>query len=63
MSTYDLLTIEELCEKLRVCRNIAYQLLSRQKVRGFKVGRSWRIPVGSVEAFIADQIEEEKSNE
>lgn len=61
----DLLTVEAMCEKLKVSRNTAYHLLATQKVRGFKVGRSWRIPLGSVEAFIADQInvEEEKSNE
>ena len=61
----ELLMIEAMCEKLKVSRNTAYHLLARQKVRGFKVGRSWRIPVGSVEAFIVDQIneEEEKSNE
>ena len=61
----ELLTIEAMCEKLKVSRNTAYQLLSRQKVRGFKVGRSWRIPVDNVEKFIADQIneEEEKNNE
>ena len=63
--TKNLLTVEAMCEKLKVNRNTAYQLLARQKVSGFKVGRSWRIPVGSVKEFIADQIneEEEKSNE
>ena len=61
----ELLTIEDLCEKLQVCRNIAYRLLATQKISGFKVGRSWRIPLDSVEAFIADQIitEEAKSHE
>lgn len=63
--TKELLTVESMCEKLKVSRNTAYHLLAKQKVRGFKVGRSWRIPVGSVEEFIADQIneEEEKNNE
>ena len=61
----ELLTVEELCAKLQVSRNTAYHLLAKQKVRGFKVGRSWRIPLGSVEEFIAEQIdaEEEKDNE
>ena len=61
----ELLTVEAMCRKLQVSRNTAYHLLATQKVRGFKVGRSWRIPIGSVEEFIADQIneEEEKSND
>ena len=40
----DLLTVEELCEKLQVSRNKAYQLLENGEIEGFKVGRNWRIP-------------------
>ena len=65
MSNSNLLTIEALCEKLHVSRNTAYRLLAAQIIPAFKVGRAWRIPVSSVEEFIADQInaKEERSNE
>ena len=56
----ELLTIEDLCEKLHVCRNIAYRLLATQKISGFKVGRSWRIPAERIEAFIVNQLKKEK---
>ena len=65
MSNSNLLTIDALCEKLHVCRNTAYRLIAAQIIPAFKVGRAWRIPADSVEAFIANQInaKEEKSNE
>ena len=58
----ELLTIEKLCEKLQVCRNIAYRLLATQQISGFKVGRSWRIPADRVEAFITNQLNKEKED-
>ena len=56
MSNSNLLTIDALCEKLHVCRNTAYRLLAAQLIPAFKVGRAWRIPADSVEAFIANQL-------
>ncbi|MBR6961244.1 helix-turn-helix domain-containing protein [Candidatus Saccharibacteria bacterium] len=55
-----LLTIADLCDRLHVSRNTAYRLLATQVIPAFKVGRSWRIPVSSMEEFIADQLNDKK---
>ena len=55
-----LLTITALCDRLHVSRNTAYRLLATQVIPAFKVGRSWRIPVSSMEEFIADQLNDKK---
>lgn len=60
MSNSNLLTIEALCERLHVCRNTAYRLLAAQVIPAFKVGKSWRIPTDSVEAFIVNQMNSKK---
>ena len=52
----DLLTVDDLCEKLQVSRNTAYQLLESGDVEGFKVGRNWRIPNISISSYIVNQI-------
>ena len=52
----DLLTVDDLCEKLQISRNTAYQLLESGEVEGFKVGRNWRIPNGSISSYIVNQI-------
>ncbi|WP_079506011.1 helix-turn-helix domain-containing protein [Mesobacillus jeotgali] len=48
----DILTIEELMEALYIGRNYAYKLLNNGEIKGFRVGRSWRIPRTSLEEFI-----------
>lgn len=60
MINSNLLTIEALCERLHVCRNTAYRLLAAQVIPAFKVGKAWRIPADSVEAFIANQLKNQK---
>ena len=62
MSNSNLLTIEALCERLHVCRNTAYRLLAAQIIPAFKVGKAWRIPADSVEAFIANQLKNQKED-
>lgn len=52
----DLLTVDDLCEKLQISRNTAYQLLESGDVDGFKVGRNWRIPNVSISSYIVNQI-------
>lgn len=52
----DLLTVDDLCEKLQVSRNTAYQLLESGEIKGFKVGRNWRIPNSSISSYIVNQI-------
>lgn len=51
----DLLSVEELCEILCIGRNRAYELLNGKIVRGFRIGRTWRIPKASLEAYIVQR--------
>ncbi len=52
----DLLTVETLCQKLQVSENTAYQLLKSGQLKGFKVGRMWRIPQSSLDSFVLSQL-------
>lgn len=51
----DILTIEELTEALYIGKNHAYKLLNSGEIKGFRVGRSWRIPRTSLEEFIINK--------
>lgn len=51
----DLLTIEGLSDRLMVSETIAYRLLRTGKIKAFKVGSLWRIPVSAVDAYIEEQ--------
>lgn len=48
----DILTVEEMMEALYIGRNFAYKLLNSGEIKGFRIGRSWRIPRSSIEEFI-----------
>lgn len=44
----DFLTVEELCELLKIGHNAAYALLGSGKLKAFRNGRVWRIPKQAV---------------
>ncbi len=50
-----ILTIEELCDFLNIGRNAAYRLLTSGKLKGFRVGRIWKIPRENVNEYITMQ--------
>ena len=50
----DLLGIEELCQRLMIGKNMAYHLLNSNEIAAFRIGRSWKIPVKSVNDYIAN---------
>ncbi len=52
----DMITIDELCEMLRIGRNKAYELLRSGKVGGFHDGRLWMIPKEAVVQYIRRNI-------
>ena len=52
-----LMTIEELCEELLIGRNAAYKLLEDRKIKGFRIGRIWKIPRESINLYIKEQIQ------
>ena len=50
-----IMTIEDLCEFLMIGRNAAYRLLTTGIIKGFRVGRIWKIPKENVDAYITAQ--------
>lgn len=48
----DILTVEEACEALRVGYNAMYKLLNSGKLKGYRNGRTWRIPKLAVREYI-----------
>ena len=50
----DFVTIDEIMEKLSVCRNTVYTLLKRKEIDSFKIGRVWKVPYYSLEKFIKE---------
>lgn len=51
----DILTVEEVCEALRMGYNAVYKILRNGKLRAFKNGRVWWIPRDSLKAYIQNQ--------
>lgn len=51
----DFLTVEELCELLKIGHTAAYRLLRSGELKGFRNGRVWRIPKQSVIEYTKQQ--------
>lgn len=51
----DILTVEEVCEALRVGYNAMYDLLNAGKIKAYKNGRVWRIPKAAVKKYILEK--------
>ena len=50
-----LITIEELCEELIIGKNTAYKLLTSGELKGFRIGRMWKIPRESLNRYLIEQ--------
>ena len=44
----DILTVEELCEVLKIGKNTAYTLLKSGEIKSVKIGRVYKIPKKNV---------------
>lgn len=51
----DILSVGDICEILFIGRNRAYELLNSGSLRGFRVGRTWKIPKKSLETYIVQR--------
>ena len=49
---YDILSVEEVCEALRIGYNAIYELLNSGKLKGYRNGRVWRIPKAAIQEYI-----------
>lgn len=48
----DVLTVTDVAEILFVGRNTIYDLLNTGQLKGFRIGRNWRIPKVNLEDYI-----------
>ena len=51
----DFLTVDELCELLKIGHNAAYRLLNSGEIKALRNGRVWRIPKEGVIAYTKHQ--------
>lgn len=50
----EILTIDGLCEILMIGKNLAYRLLTENKIKAFRIGKKWKITKTSVENFLME---------
>ena len=48
----DILTVDELCEVLKIGKNTAYSLLKTGEIKSVKIGRIYKIPKKSVIKYL-----------
>ena len=53
----DILTVEEVCEALRMGYNAVYDLLNEGKLKAYKNGRICRIPRNSLVKYVMERSE------
>ena len=51
----EILTVEDVMELLYVGKNTVYSLLQSGQLKGFRLGKSWRIPRESLTKFIMEK--------
>lgn len=54
---YYILSVEEAMEELQIGKNAIYDILRSGKLKGFKIGRNWKIPRKSINKYIDKNIE------
>ena len=51
----DIMSVFDVAEALCVGKNRIYELLADKKIKGFRIGRVWKIPKRSIEEYILTQ--------
>lgn len=51
----DIMTISDVSEALFIGKNRTYELLSKGIIKGFRIGRVWKIPKEAVQEYILTQ--------
>lgn len=51
----DIMSILDITEVLSIGRNRVYELLSNGDLKGFRIGRNWKIPKKAVQDYIMTQ--------
>ena len=51
----DIMTIYDVAEALFIGKNRVYELLEKGNLKGFRIGRVWKIPKEAVQEYILTQ--------
>ena len=54
----DVLTVSDVAEILYVGRNTVYELLNSGELKGFRIGKTWRVTKDSLVSFISERSRE-----
>ena len=55
-NSYDVLTTYEVMDYLNIGKNSLYKLLNSGKLKGFRIGKTWKIPRKAIEKYIDENI-------
>ncbi len=58
-----LLTIKQVQERLQVSYRTIFNLIEREELKGFKVGKNWRFEESDIEDYIRRQREKSEKKE
>ena len=61
MDNKNLYTMKELCDYLGIGRNTALSLIHEERLKEFKAGKHWLIPVEEVDAYIKNELKRQSS--
>lgn len=51
----DIMTVSDVAESLFIGKNRTYELLNNGTIKGFRIGRVWKIPKEAVQEYILTQ--------
>lgn len=52
---HDIMTVHDTAEALYIGKNRVYELLKQGELKGFRIGRVWKIPKEAVKKYIQTQ--------
>lgn len=51
----DIMSVTDVAEVLCIGKNRVYELLENKSLKGFRIGRVWKIPKEALREYITDQ--------
>lgn len=54
----EILTVDDVMQMLYIGRNTVYNLLNSGKLKGFRIGRTWKIPKDCLTDYIVTKCSE-----
>lgn len=51
----DIMSVPDVAEVLSIGKNRLYELLENNAIKGFRIGRVWKIPKAAIQEYIIEQ--------